>query len=167
MRQISIVNALDIFRINFHLAIRNNLFLATGYLFIIPIVRGIANLDAVHSAECLKESVTLIGIIIFVPLNAAEQSKAIKEVVYTKKVRHWIILLVRLVMALASLSVMTGIFAGIMIWNNCKFPYMPYVAGTIISAAALGSIGLFAAIVSNSIVAGYLVSMGYYLFSFL
>lgn len=140
---------------------------AIAYLFIVAIVRGIANLDAVHAAECLEQSVVLIGIIMIVPINAAEQSKALQEVVCTKKIQQWVILLIRLIMSLLILSAMTGLFAGIMKWNNCKFPYIPYVAGTLISEIALGSVGLFAALLSNSVVIGYLVSVGYFMFNVL
>lgn len=149
------------------MAIRNNLLLAIAYLFLVPIIRGIANLDAVHTAECLEQSVVLVGIIMVVPINAMERSKALQEVVCTKKIQQWVILLIRLIMSLIILITMTGLFAGIMKWNNCKFPYMPYVAGTLISEIALGSVGLFAAILSNSAVIGYLVSMGYFLFNVL
>ena len=160
-------SVLNIFKTNFQLAIKNNLLLGAAYLLIIPLIRGIANLDTLHSAECLEQSVILIGILLIVPLKACEQSKAIQEVVYTKKIPQWVILWIRLIMAFITLSIMTGIFAGIMVWNHCTFPYMSYVAGTIISAAALGSIGFLVSVLSNSVVAGYLVSIAYFLFNFL
>lgn len=149
------------------MAIQNNLLLAAVFLLIIPLIRGIANLDSVRSAECLEQSVILIGILLIVPLAAAEQSKAIQEVLYTKKISQWIIMLLRLLTALLMLIIMTGIFAGIMVLNNCTFPYIPYVAGTVISAIALGSAGFFLSVLSNSAVVGYLASIGYFLFNFL
>lgn len=160
-------NVLDIFKTNFGLGLRNNLLLAICYLLIIPIIRGIANLDAVRSAECLEQSVTLIGIFLIVPLNAPEQSKAIQEIIGTKKLPQWLILFVRLIMALVTLIVLTSIFAGIMKGNNCTFPVIPYVTGTIISELALGSVGFFISVLSNSVIAGYLTAMGYFLFNFL
>lgn len=160
-------NVLDIFKTNFGLSLRNNLLLAICYLLIIPIIRGIANLDAVRSAECLEQSVTLIGIFLIVPLNAPEQSKAIQEIIGTKKLPQWLILFVRLIMALVTLIILTSIFAGIMKGNNCTFPVIPYVTGTIISELALGSVGFFISVLSNSVIAGYLTAMGYFLFNFL
>lgn len=160
-------NVLDIFKTNFGLSLRNNLLLAICYLLLIPIIRGTANLDAVRSAECLEQSVTLIGIFLFVPLNAPEQSKAIQEIIGTKKLPQWLILFVRLIMALVTLIILTSIFAGIMKGNNCTFPVIPYVTGTIISELALGSVGFFISVLSNSIIAGYLTAMGYFLFNFL
>lgn len=145
------------------MAVRNNLFLAAAYLLIIPLLRGIANLDMVRSAECLEQAVILTGIFLIVPLSAPEQSKAIQEVVYTKKFSHWKILLLRFIMSMLLLIMIICLFSGIMVWKNCIFPFVPYVAGTVISAMALGSLGFTAAIFSNSVVAGYLVSVGYFL----
>lgn len=160
-------NVLDIFKTNFGLSLRNNLLLAICYMLLIPIIRGTANLDAVRSAECLEQSVTLIGIFLIVPLNAPEQSKAIQEIIGTKKLPQWLILFVRLIMALVTLIILTSIFAGIMKGNNCTFPVIPYVTGTIISELALGSVGFFISVLSNSVIAGYLTAMGYFLFNFL
>lgn len=160
-------NVLDIFKTNFGLSLRNNLLLAICYLLLIPIIRGTANLDAVRSAECLEQSVTLIGIFLIVPLNTPEQSKAIQEIIGTKKLPQWLILFVRLIMALVTLIILTSIFAGIMKENNCTFPVIPYVTGIIISELALGSVGFFISVLSNSVIAGYLTSMGYFLFNFL
>ena len=156
-----------IFKINFGLSLRNNLLLAICYLLLIPAVRGTANLDAVRSAECLEQSVILIGIILIVPLNAPEQSKAIQEIIRTKKFPQWIILLIRLAMTLITLTILTSVFAGIMKGNNCAFPYIPYVVGTVISAIALGSMGFFVSVLSNNIMAGYLTAVGYFLFNLL
>ncbi len=157
----------EILKTNFHLAIRNNLFLAVVYLLIVPLLRGIANLDAVRSAECLEQSVILIGMFLIIPLNAPEQSRTIREVVCTKKIPHWIILFLRLVMSMLLLIIMVGIFSGIMVRKNCTFPFIRYVTGTVISAMALGSIGFLVSELSNSVVAGYLVSVGYFLLNFL
>ncbi len=156
-----------ILKVNFHLCIQNNLLLAALYLLIVPVLRGIENLNEVYSAECLEQSVILIGILLIVPLHAAEQTAAIREVVFARKIPQWMILLMRIIMAMLILVFLTGIFAEIMIMRNCTFPYMSYVMGTVISEMALGSIGFFAAVLSDSVIAGYLVSIGYFLFNYL
>ena len=163
MQRISIAGAFSICKVNFLLAVRTNLLLAVAYLLTIPLIRGIANLDMVHSAECLEQSVILIGIFLIVPLNVPEQSKAIQEVVYTRNISHWKILLLRLAMSTLALIVMVCLFSGIMIWENCTFPFAAYAAGTVISAMALGSFGFAVSVLGNSAVAGYLASIGYFL----
>ena len=149
------------------MAVRTNMLLAAVYLLAIPLLRGIANLDMVHSAECLEQSVTLIGIFLIVPLNVPEQAKAIQEVVYTRNISHWKILLLRFVMAMLVSIMMICLFSGMMLWKICTFPFPAYVAGTAISAMALGSLGLAVSIWSNSVIAGYLASVAYFLLNFL
>lgn len=167
MQRISIIGAWGIFKVNFLLAIRTNLLLAAAYLLTIPLLRGIANLDMVHSAECLEQSVVLIGIFLIVPLNVPEQSKAIQEVVYTRKIPHWKILLLRFSMSTLLLIMLICLFSGMMLWKNCTFPFTAYAAGTIISAMALGSLGFAVSILADSAIAGYLTSAGYFLLNFL
>lgn len=156
-----------ILKANFRLSIRNNLSLAILYLLIIPVLRSIENLNEIYSAECLEQSVILIGILLIVPLHAAEQEAVIWDVVFTRKIPQWMVLLIRMITAIVMLVLLTGIFAEIMIVKNCTFPYMSYVVGTVISELALGSVGFFAAVLSNSVIAGYLVSIGYFLFNYL
>lgn len=156
-----------ILKVNFRLSIRNNLSIAILYLLIIPVLRSIENLNEIYSAECLEQSVILIGILLIVPLHAAEHEAVIRDVVFTRKIPQWMVLLIRMLTAIVMLVLLTGIFAEIMIVKNCTFPYMSYVVGTVISELALGSVGFFAAVLSNSVIAGYLVSIGYFLFNYL
>ena len=156
-----------ILKANFRLSIRNNLSLAILYLLIIPVLRSIENLNEIYSAECLEQSVILIGILLIVPLHAVEHEAAIRDVVFTRKIPQWMVLLIRMLTAIVMLVLLTGIFAEIMIVKNCTFPYMSYVVGTVISELALGSVGFFAAVLSSSVIAGYLVSIGYFLFNYL
>ena len=124
-------------------------------------------MNEIYSAECLEQSVILIGILLIVPLHAAEHEAVIRDVVFTRKIPQWMVLLIRMITAIVMLVFLTGIFAEIMIVKNCTFPYMSYVVGTVISELALGSVGFFAAVLSNSVIAGYLVSIGYFLFNYL
>ena len=167
MWQISMVRLWGILKANFRLSIRNNLSLAILYLLIIPVLRSIENLNEIYSAECLEQSVILIGILLIVPLHAAEQEAVIWDVVFTRKIPQWMVLLIRMITAIVMLVFLTGIFAEIMIVKNCTFPYMSYVVGTVISELALGSVGFFAAVLSNSVIVGYLASIGYFLFNYL
>ena len=160
-------NAWCILKTNFRLAIQNNLFLAVAFLMAVPFVRGTENLDAVRSAECLEQFVALIGIFLIVPLAAPEQSKSTWELVAVKRISAWSILFVRILMAILILIILTSFFAGSMVLKQCTFPYISYVAGTVVTEMTLGSIGLLVAVLCNSVVAGYLVSMGYFLFNFL
>lgn len=158
---------LQILKINFQLSIRNNLLLAVLYLLAVPIWRGIENLNEVRAAECLEQSVVLIGILLLVPLCAPEQDAAVREAVSAGKMALWAVLLIRLVAAASMLAALTCIFAGIMKMKNCTFPYVSYVLGAAASEMALGSVGFFMAVFSNSVTAGCLAATGYFLCNYL
>ncbi len=149
-----------VLKINFHLSIRNHLLLAILYLLFVPVLRGIENLDAARSAECLEQSVSLIGILLLVPLRAPEQPGAIRDAVFTRKIPGHAVLLLRFAEALVLLAVLTAVFAGIMKMNGCTFPYVEYVFGTVVKEIAVGVIGFLTAVRSNSMAAGYLVAAG-------
>ena len=79
-------------------------------------------MNEIYSAECLEQSVILIGILLIVPLHAAEQEAVIWDVVFTRKIPQWMVLLIRMITAIVMLVFLTGIFAEIMIVKNCTFP---------------------------------------------
>ena len=160
-------NVFPLLKANWDLSIRLNLLLAIAYLLFVPIIRGIANLDAVHSAECLEQAVAFIGVFLFVPLTGPEQSKDVQEVVFSKKKSYVTVLLMRLVIAICSLIVLILIFASAMTLLSCSFPFYKYVFGTLASALVLGSCGFLTAALSNSMIAGYLTSAGYFMLNML
>lgn len=55
-------NILDFLRIDLPLTFKNSLLLAVAYIFLIPVIRGISNLDNIHSADVFGQSLALIGI---------------------------------------------------------------------------------------------------------
>lgn len=144
------------------MSIRFSLCLSISYLFLVPIIRGVSNLDAVHSAECLEQSVALIGIFLLVPLAGPEQNAEIQEIVFSKKKSYVSILLLRLCMAICCLLVLISLFSAVMIMCGCSFPFAKYIFGTLTSSLALGGVGFLAAVCTNNVIAGYFVSAGYF-----
>ena len=57
---------LDFLRIDLPLTFKNSLLLAAVYTFIIPVIRGISNLDNIHSADVFGQSLALIGVFLFI-----------------------------------------------------------------------------------------------------
>ena len=76
-------NILDFLRMDFFLTFKNSLLLGMVYLFIIPIIRGISNLDNIQSAEVLGQSLALVGAILLIPVTKRELETGIKAVSYT------------------------------------------------------------------------------------
>ena len=75
---------LDFLRIDLPLTFKNSLLLAAVYTFIIPVIRGISNLDNIHSADVFGQSLALIGVFLFIPIIRQELEVSVKEIVYTK-----------------------------------------------------------------------------------
>lgn len=160
-------NGFVLLKANWALVIRSEIIISLLYLLFIPVIRGVANLDAFHTAECLEQTISVIGIFLLVPLTAPEQSKETQEIIFSKPKSYVIILFVRLVMASLLLLLLVGGFALVMLALQCTFPFVPYIGGTYSTALVLGGCGLLATSLLNNQIAGYFLSAGYYLLNLL
>lgn len=127
-------------------------------------IRGISNLDAVHSADVFGQSLALIGVFLFVPIASQELESGIKEIVYTKVWSYKKSVSIRLICGFLLISVIVTIFAGVMQLKNCNFPFLEYISVTILYAVFLGLLGLLFSQVANNVIVGYLASLGYWSF---
>ena len=128
--------------------------LAAAYTFLIPGIRGISNLDAVRSADVFGQSLTLIGVFLFVPITSQELESGIKEIVYTKVWSYKKSVSIRLICGFLLSTVIVTIFAGIMQLKNCNFPFLEYISVTILYAVFLGLLGLLLSQVGNNVIVG-------------
>ena len=131
---------LDFLRIDLPLTFKNSLLLAAVYTFIIPVIRGISNLDNIHSADVFGQSLALIGVFLFIPIIRQELEVSVKEIVYTKVWSYRKSVSIRLICSFWMITVMITIFASIMRLQNCS--------------SQLG----------NNVIIGYLASLGYWSF---
>ena len=129
---------LDFLRIDLPLTFKNSLLLAVAYIFLIPVIRGISNLDNIHSADVFGQSLALIGIFVLISVTKQELEVAVKEIVYTKAWSYRKSVSIRLICSFLLISIMVTIFASIMQLQNCNFPFLEYVSITILYAAFLG-----------------------------
>ena len=157
-------NIWEFLRIDFPLTFKNSLLLAIVYTFLIPVIRGISNLDAVHSADVFGQSLALIGVFLFVPIASQELESGIKEIVYTKVWPYRKSVSIRLICGFLLITVLVTIFACIMQLKNCNFPFLEYISVTILYAVFLGLLGLLFSQVGNNVIVGYLASLGYWSF---
>lgn len=127
-------------------------------------IRGISNLDAVHSADVFGQSLALIGVFLFVPIASQELESGIKEIVYTKVWSYKKSVSIRLICGFLLISVIVTIFAGVMQLKNCNFPFLEYISVTILYAVFLGMLGLLLSQVGNNVIVGDLTSLGYWSF---
>lgn len=157
-------NILDFLRRDLPLTFKNNLLLTVAYIFLVPVIRGISNLDNIHSADVFVQSLTLIGIFVLLPITKQELEVAVKEIVYTKAWSYRKSVSIRLIFGFLLISIMVTVFASIMQLQNCNFPFSEYVSITILYAVFLGLLGLLFSQVGSNVIIGYLISLGYWSF---
>lgn len=155
---------MDFLRIDLPLTFKNSLLLAAVYTFIIPVIRGISNLDNIHSADVFGQSLALIGVFLFILIIRQELEVSVKEIVYTKVWSYRKSVSIRLICSFWMITVMITIFASIMRLQNCSFPFLKYVTVTILYAVFLGILGLLFSQLGNNVIIGYLASLGYWSF---
>jgi len=73
--------------------------------------------------------------------------------------------LTRFILALVSLLLLISGFIVVMILLSCDFDISTFIIGTFATSFFLGSLGFIAYAISDNIVAGYLLSLGYYVFN--
>lgn len=147
---------------DFMLVFKSNVVLAVVYLFLIPVIRGIENLNTIQSAQCLEQSVALVGFIIIVPVTRWEHDAGIKELIFSKPWTFTQTVVIRLGTAFSLTIVMIVGFAVIMNTKNCSFPFVNFVLGTVLVSLFMGLLGLWFSQISGSTVVGYLAALGYY-----
>lgn len=133
-------------------------------MLLIPVIRGISNLDNIHSAGVLGQSVALIGAIILVPVTKPELETSVKEIIYTKAWSYMKSISIRLICGFLMIAVLVTAFAFVMQSNNCIFPFGEYVFATILYAVFLGLLGLALSRAGNNVIIGYLTALGYWSF---
>lgn len=153
---------MDLLKRDFPITFKNSLILSGFYLLLIPAIRGIANLDNVQSAQCLSQSVILIGIILIIPITKRELDTEIKEVICTKSWSYTKTVCIRFACALLLIIILIGGFIFVMRRNNCEFPIWEFSLATIFYAVFIGLLGLSLSQIGNNVIVGYLCALGYW-----
>lgn len=135
--------------------------MAGVWLLLIPVLRGISNLDGIQSAQCLAQSVSPVGIVIMAPVAGRELYPGIRELLGSKPWPCLKTLTIRLICSIALTSLLILTFAFIMKSQNCRFPYPGFTAAAILYAGFLGLLGMAGAQIGGS-AAGYLAAAGYW-----
>lgn len=153
---------MEFLKIDFWLVFKNSLLLTVLYILIIPVIRGISNLNNIQSAQCLSQSVALTGVLLLVPITRYELDMSIKEIICTKTWSYLKTVSIRLCSGFIILSgIITG-FALIMKNNNCLFPFWTYVFSTILYAGFMGTMGIIISQIGRNVIIGYLTALGYW-----
>ena len=144
------------------LTFRTPLIAAVGYLLLIPMIRGVANLDAARSAQCLSQSVSLAGAVLLVPICRNEMDAGIREIVGSRPRPYRNTLLIRMLTGTVLTALLITGFTVMMKWKNCSFPLWSFTTLTILYACFMGLFGLAVSRMSDSMVTGALAALGYW-----
>ena len=155
----------EIVKAQVKLTLRANLIISAAVLLLTHIIFGIDNLDSTASAFILEHFASLTGIIMITPVFLPEQDKNISELAESKYTPMTGIYLTRIILAAVSLFLLLSGFTAVMILMSCEFDILKFIFGTFITAFFLGASGFITYSVSNNIVVGYLLPLGYYTFN--
>lgn len=138
---------------------------AVAVVILTPLFFSVHELNSRQAAQPLEVIIALIGVIMLTPVFLPEQNESIRDVVRSKKTPYLLVCLLRLVVSVIIMNGMIALFV-IYMKHSCSDVSFRHFLGTAASALALGSIGFFAAGVSNNTIIGYMASLFYYIINF-
>ena len=159
------VKYLEIAKTQIKLTLRMNLLFTLLIVAFTPLIFGISNLDSITSSFILERFVSLTGIVLLTPVFFPEQDKNIAELVESKHTEMTVVYLIRFVLAAVSLYILISGYITVMILMSCEFEVLTFIIGTFATAFFLGALGFITYAISDNIVTGYFVPLGYYTFN--
>lgn len=154
---------LRILQINLWLSHGVNMLLAFLFLALAPIIFSINDLTYSESARITEQYVSVIGIFLLTPIFRPESDHDIREVVESKYTWQIGIYLIRIGMAVITIILLTMGFIFCMKTNNSMVVLWDYIFATSCTALFLGSMGLLAYGISDQLILGYMIPLGYIL----
>lgn len=139
--------------------------LALGIAFLTPALFGIASLNPAEAAQPLEMLLSLSGTVLCAPVFLPEQNENIRDLIRSKRTDYLTVCAVRLVCCVLFLAVLLGGFTLVMYCSESEVSF-GHFAGGFASALFLGGLGFFFAGVSGNVIAGYMISMIYYILNF-
>ncbi len=127
-----------------------------------PLVLGISNLDAAQSAKVLETYVALVGILLFVPVFLPEQDRNLWDVIKTHYTKITTVYLTRILLSFLFSALLILVFLLVMQAGNCEMEPVKYYFGTMAEVIAFGGLGVFAYAVTDNLIVGYMIPLGYY-----
>ena len=146
---------------NCKIVFRQSTYVAVIFLFLIPYLYGIPNLNSERSASCLGQLVSLIGIPLFVSILEAEQDSDIRDTVVIKSFPYYTSVFMRMIFAMLLSFVLVYVFSLYMLYQGCEFPINIYVVRTVEISALIGGTGLLISAMFRKTLVGILVSVGF------
>lgn len=103
-----------------------------------------------------------MGILLFVPVFLPEQDRDLWDVIKAKYTNIMSVYLARILISLFFSALLTLAFLLVMKAGNCEIEPGKYYFGTMAEIIAFGGIGIFAYAVTDNLIVGYMIPLGYY-----
>lgn len=120
------------------------------------------NLEDAQAAKIVEQYLILVGMVLLTPLFMMEQDTDIWQLERTKFMTMWKQYLVRLILAVFTLSMVAGGFLLFLKLENTSLAVNKLFIGGFGEMLFLGSLGYFASAVTNQVVIGYMLAVIYY-----
>lgn len=146
---------------NCKIVLRQGAYAAVMFLFLVPHLYGIANLNFEKAADCLGRLVALTGIPLFVFLLKPEQDSSLRDIILTKRFSYRISIFLRMIFAAFLSVVFICFFECFMLYQECDFPIGTYTIRTAGVSLLAGGVGLWGSALFRKTLAGVLVSIGF------
>lgn len=135
---------------------------ALGILVLTLLMFNITALQAKEAARPIEFLLCFIGVTLLVPIFLPEQDENIRDVICSKKINYFNILLIRILYSVAAMILLIAFFAVLM--KVCESNVtVKHLIGGIASAWFLGAVGFAAAGITNNVTVGYMAAILYYL----
>jgi len=146
---------------NCKIVFRQGAYAAVIFLFLVPYLYGIANLNFEKAADCLGRLVVLAGIPLFVFLLKPEQEFSLRDVILVKEFPYRISIFLRMIFATFLSVVLIYFFERYMLYQGCNFPIGIYTVRTVGVSMLVGGVGLLGSAFFRRTLVGVLVSVGF------
>lgn len=132
---------------------------------LVPVLFSISALPESLAAQPLEMYLPLTGMVLLVPVILPEQDKAVRETVRSRRTEQLSIYIMRILYSAAVIAVLYTAVVLLMRYKESDIPlYM--IAGGTAGALFTGALGFAAACTADNAIAGYMVSMFYYMLNY-
>ena len=135
---------------------------ALGVLILTLLMFNVTALQGIEAAKPVEFLLCFVGVMLLVPIFLPEQDKNIRDVICSKKINYFNILVIRILYSIVTMIILISFF--IVIMKLCESDVtVQHLIGGIASAWFLGAVGFAAAGITNNVTVGYMTAMLYYL----
>lgn len=135
---------------------------ALGVLILTLFMFNITALQGREAARPIEFLLCFVGVTLLVPIFLPEQDENIRDVICSKKINYFNILLIRILYSVAAMILLIACFVAAMKVCESDVTVKHLIGGTA-SAWFLGAVGFAAAGITNNVTLGYMAAMLYYL----